>query len=554
MAGRVIIGTAGHIDHGKSALIEALTGRRMDRLAEERRRGITIELNFAPIDLGSGLRAGVVDVPGHEDLVRTMAAGASGMDLALLVVAADEGIKPQTREHRAVLEALRVPAGVPVITKADRVEEGWAELVAEEVRRWLDGSPVAFTAPVVVSARTGTGLAELKTVLASLADVPSRRRAVEDLFRLHVDRAFSLPGAGTVVTGTVVSGSVRVGDRVMLRPGGVESRVRAVQTFGSEAAEVGAGERAGVALAGVPRTAPVRGMSLVHVGRGWRESAVLDARLELSPGAVLAPRARVRILLGTAEVMARVQPSPGYPGLARLRLESPVAARGGDRFVVRGYSPVVTLGGGVVLDPTPPPRARWHPGLAEGAAGARLAGLAARRRGGIPDIELPVLTGAPEDGAQAAAVATGLVRTSGLWRQPPLVTDALEPLPVPDDSARDERLLTLVTRIESAGLAAPSAEELGWHADAEVPALLREGERRALIHRLDTSHWLGAGAAGALRSALQALAAGDGITPAALRERTGLSRKYLIPLLEWADRQGWTQRRGDTRVPGPRLK
>jgi selenocysteine-specific elongation factor len=552
MAGGVIIGTAGHIDHGKSALIEALTGRRMDRLAEERRRGITIELNFAPIELGSGLRAGVVDVPGHEDLVRTMAAGASGMDLALLVVAADEGIKPQTREHRAVLEALRVPAGVPVITKADRVEEGWAELVAEEVRRWLEGSPVAFTAPVVVSARTGAGLPELKAVLASLAVQPSSRPAA-DLFRLHVDRAFSLPGAGTVVTGTVVSGSVRVGDRVMLLPGGVESRVRAVQTFGSETAEVGAGERAGVALAGVPRTVPARGLSLVHAGRGWRESAVLDARLELAPGTVLAPRARVRFLLGTAEVMARVQPSPLDPGLARLRLESPVAARGGDRFVVRSYSPVVTLGGGVVLDPSPPPRARWLPGLAEGAADARLAGLAARRRGGIPDIELAVLTGAPEAGAQAAAVATGLVRTSGLWRQPPLVTDAPGPSPVPDDSVRDQRLLALVTRIESAGLAAPSAEELGWHADAEVPALLREGERRALIHRLDTSHWLGAGAAGTLRSALQALAAGNGITPAALRERTGLSRKYLIPLLEWADRQGWTQRRGDVRVAGPRL-
>lgn len=550
----MIIGTAGHIDHGKSALIEALTGRRMDRLAEERRRGITIELNFAPIDLGPGLRAGVVDVPGHEDLVRTMAAGASGMGVVLLVVAADEGIKPQTREHRAVLEALKVPVGVPVITKADRVEEGWADLVAEQVRAWLVGSPVTFTAPVVVSAKTGEGLDRLRSTLAALVRPPARSSArPPDLFRLHIDRAFSLPGTGTVVTGTVVSGSVRVGDRVLLVPGGVESRVRAVQTFGSDAKEVGSGERAGVALAGVPRTGAVRGMSLVHAGGGWREAGVLDVRLDLTPGAVLEPRTRVRVLLGTAEVMARVQPSPGEPAVARLRLESPLAARAGDRFVVRGYSPVATLGGGVVLDPSPPPRARWLPDLSHEASEVRLAALAARRRGGIPDVELPVLTGIPESEAQAVASASGLVRTSGLWRQPPRAPEAKLVESVSADSARDERLLALVARIESAGLAAPSADELGWKSDAEVPVLLREGERRGLIHRLDASHWLGAGAAHVLRATLQGLTAVGGVTPSALRDRTALSRKHLIPLLEWSDRQGWTLRRGDVRIAGPQL-
>jgi selenocysteine-specific elongation factor SelB len=548
----VIIGTAGHIDHGKSALIEALTGRRMDRLAEERRRGITIELNFAPIDLGPGLRAGVVDVPGHEDLVRTMAAGASGMDVALLVVAADEGIKPQTREHRAVLEALQVRAGIPVITKADRVEEGWADLVAEEVRAWLAGSPVSFTPPVVVSARTGSGLADLRAMLASLAVQSSGRPAV-DLFRLHIDRAFSLPGTGTVVTGTIVSGSVRVGDRVMLVPGGVESRVRAVQTFGSDATEVGVGERAGVALAGVPRTGAVRGMSLVHAGAGWREGTVLDVRLDLAPGAVLKPRTRVRVLHGTAEVMARVQPSPGEPRVARLRLESPLAARAGDRFVVRGYSPVATLGGGMVLDPSPPPRARWLPGLSHAASESRLAALAARRRGGIPDVELAVLTGLPEPEAQTVAAASGLVRAAGRWRQPPRAPEAKVAEPEPADPAREQRLLALAARIESAGLAAPSADELGWNSDAEVPALLREGERCGLIHRLDASHWVGAGAARTLRAILQNLNAEGGITPSALRDRTGLSRKYLIPLLEWSDRQGWTLRRGAVRIAGPQL-
>ena len=555
MAGRMIIGTAGHIDHGKSALIEALTGRRMDRLAEERRRGITIELNFAPIELGPGLRAGVVDVPGHEDLVRTMAAGASGMDVALLVVAADEGIKPQTREHRVVLEALRVPAGVPVITKADRVEEGWAELVAEEVGAWLADSPVSFTAPVVVSARTGLGLDDLRSALAALAIQPSSPPA-GDLFRLHVDRSFSLPGAGTVVTGTVVSGSVRVGDRVQLFPGGTESRVRAVQTFGSEANEVGAGARAGVALAGVPRAGAVRGMTLVHAGAGWREVGMLDVRLDPPSGAALERRARVRVLLGTTEVMARAQPAPGDAGLARLRLEVPLAARGGDRFVLRAYSPVVTLGGGEVVDPSPPTRARWFPGLEGRDPVARLSALASRRRGGIPEVELGALTGAPPAEAQALASAAGLVRSAGLWRQPPRVPDeegGAGQVRAEAEPLRDERLHALAARIESAGLAVPSAEELGWKSDTEVPQLLKEGERRGLIHRLDAAHWIGAEAARSLQATLRGIAGEGGITPANLRERTGLSRKHLIPLLEWSDRQGWTLRRGDVRVPGPRL-
>ena len=251
--------------------------------------------------------------------------------------------------------------------------------------------------------------------------------------------------------------------------------------------------------------------------------------------------------------MARVQPSPGEPTVARLRLESPLAARAGDRFVVRGYSPVATLGGGVVLDPSPPPRARWLPGLSHGAAESRLVALAARRRGGVPDVELAVLTGIPEREAQAVASASGLVRISGLWRQPPRTPDAKPAEPGPADSARDERLLALATQIESAGLAAPSADELGWNSNAEVPGLLRDSERRGLFHRVDASHWLGAGAARTLWATLQGLAAEGGITPSALRDRTGLSRRYLIPLLEWSDRQGWTLRRGDVRVPGPRL-
>ena len=228
----MIVGTAGHIDHGKSALVTALTGKPMDRLAEERRRGITIDLNFAPLDLGAGVTAGVVDVPGHEDFVRTMVAGASGIDLALLVVAADEGIMPQTEEHLAILERLRIPAGIPVITKSDLVEPEWADLVASEVGERLSGSPVHFETPIIVSARTGQGIDTLRQRLLERAKEASSTPA-NDLFRLPIDRAFSVAGVGTVVTGATWSGRVSLGDAVVLLPGGAGGRVRSLETHGA---------------------------------------------------------------------------------------------------------------------------------------------------------------------------------------------------------------------------------------------------------------------------------------------------------------------------------
>jgi selenocysteine-specific elongation factor len=593
----VIVGTAGHVDHGKSALVEALTGRPMDRLVEERRRGLTIELNFAPLDLGP-MRAGVVDVPGHEDLVRTMAAGASGMDVVLLVVAADEGICSQTREHRAVIEALRVPRGVPVITRADLAGPERAALVAGELAAWLADSAVAFGPPVVVSARTGAGIEELRERLARLAlEDRGGADAAADLFRMSVDRMFSTPGAGTIVTGSVVSGTVRLGDRVRLLPGPAVARVRGLESFGRAADAASAGDRVGLALA-MQEGEAERGLVVVAADEPWRETLALDVALELDPDANEPPHgARLRILAGTTERLARVRRRADRPGTARLVLESPMVARGGDRFVLRSYSPVRTIGGGVVLDPSPPARAPWPVGLAEGGVVVRLQALVARRLEGIAADEVPVLLGlAPAPGREAVQAA-GLVGHDSRLLDPAEVTAAREAIVTALDgggsitlaelrtlprqprrplaaalaglleegalAVRDGRALrgqwpagpspeaaALAARVEEFGLAGPGLGDLGPDAS---PARLREAELAGLVFRVDRDRWLGARAARRLHLELRELAGGGEITPARLRERTGLSRKHLIPLLEWADRQGWTLRRGDYRTAGPRL-
>src|SRR6185503_8957763 len=283
----------------------------------------------------------------------------SGIDVALLVVAADESIMPQTIEHLAVLEHLGVPVGIPVVTKADLVDPEWLELVLLEVAERLAGSPVAFGPPIAVSARTGQGLPELRERIAAQ---PESARPTGDLFRLPVDRAFSVAGVGTVVTGTGWSGRVEMGDAVVLLPDGAQGRVRSVEMFGRASGHSEPGARTAVGIAGVARDAVRRGQVLVRAGDPWQATSALDVELTLDSSAPKAfgPRTRVRLHLGTAEVLARVHPRsaivPGGRGLARLALEAPVAARGGDRLVIRSYSPVTTIGGGVVLDPLPPPR------------------------------------------------------------------------------------------------------------------------------------------------------------------------------------------------------
>ncbi|MHB8503088.1 MAG: selenocysteine-specific translation elongation factor [Candidatus Acidiferrales bacterium] len=350
----VIVGTAGHIDHGKSALVEALTGTHPDRLAEEKRRGITIDLGFAFLE-ENGVKFGLVDVPGHERFVSNMLAGAAGIDLVLLVIAADESIKPQTREHFDICRLLGVTRGVVALTKSDLVDADMLGLVRLEVEEYLRGSFLERTAIVPVSAKTGAGLDELKQALQTVAtEIPGKDAA--RYFRLPIDRAFAMKGFGTVVTGTLISGSIGAEDEVEIFPGGQRLRVRGVQSGGKSVERATAGQRTAVNLAGIDHDAVKRGMTLAAPGH-FRTTRRVDVRLTLLPSArKLKNRARVHFHAGTAETIAEIFLygqsilSPGQSALGHLRLQDEVLVLPGDRFIVRQFSPVITIGGGVVLD------------------------------------------------------------------------------------------------------------------------------------------------------------------------------------------------------------
>lgn len=363
----VIVGTAGHIDHGKSALVEALTGTNPDRLEEEKRRGITIDLGFAFLELGD-VRLGFVDVPGHERFVRNMLAGVGGFDLVLLVIAGDESIKPQTREHFDICRLLSIPRGLTVLTKTDLVSADTLELVRVEVEEFLRGSFLEGAPIVPVSARTGAGLAQLKSDLQRIAaDVPAKDASRH--FRLPIDRVFAIKGFGTVVTGTLVSGSVKPEDEVELFPAGRRLRVRGVQSGGRSAAHAVAGQRTAVNLAGVEVEEIHRGMVLASPGR-FVPTRRANARVSLLPSArKLKNRARVHFHEGTAETLADVvliegtELQPGQSAFAQLLLAEPVLALPGDRFILRQFSPVMTIGGGVVLENLAPRHRRSDAGI-----------------------------------------------------------------------------------------------------------------------------------------------------------------------------------------------
>jgi selenocysteine-specific elongation factor len=351
----IIVGTAGHIDHGKSTLIEALTGTHPDRLEEEKRRGITIDLGFAFLEEG-GVRFGFVDVPGHERFVKNMLAGTSGIDLVLLVIAADEAIKPQTQEHFDICRLLGVKRGVIALTKTDLVDNDTTELVGLEIEDFVKGSFLAGAPILPVSAKTGAGLPELKTALQQAA----REIADEQggrYFRLPIDRSFAVKGFGTVVTGTLISGQISVGDEVELLPERQLLRVRGVQTGGKAVERAEAGQRTAVNLAGIENAAIQRGMVLTAPGR-FAKTRRTDARLELLPNAApIKHRARVHFHAGTAETIAEIllhdktELKPGDSALVQLRLSVDTVVVRGDHFIVRQFSPVITIGGGVALDP-----------------------------------------------------------------------------------------------------------------------------------------------------------------------------------------------------------
>ena len=351
----IIIGTAGHIDHGKSTLIEALTGTHPDRLEEEKRRGITIDLGFAFLEEG-GVRFGFVDVPGHERFVKNMLAGTSGIDLVLLVIAADEAIKPQTREHFDICRLLGVKRGVIALTKTDVVESDAAELVRFEIEDFVKGTFLEGAPILPVSAKTGAGLPELKKVLQEVARGIAGKQ-LGRYFRLPIDRSFAVKGFGTVVTGTLVSGQVAVGDDVELLPERQRLRVRGIQTGGKAVERAEAGQRTAVNLAGIEHTGVQRGMVLAAPGH-FAKTRRIDTRLELLLSATpIKHRARVHFHAGTAETIAEIllhdktELKPGESALAQLRLAAEVVAVRGDHFIVRQFSPVITIGGGVALDP-----------------------------------------------------------------------------------------------------------------------------------------------------------------------------------------------------------
>jgi len=620
---RFVVGTAGHIDHGKTALVKALTGVDTDRWEEEKRRGITIDLGFAPLPLPGGVQASVVDVPGHEAFVKNMLAGATGIDVALLIIAADEGIMPQTEEHLAIVELLGVRRGIPVLTKRDLVDDEWLALVRTEVAARLERSRIPWHAPIAVSALKSEGLEDLKQALVEVVeDLPDR--SSDDLFRLPIDRVFALAGAGTVVTGSTWSGTVAAGASVRLLPLDREVRVRSIQVHSQEADRAGPGRRTALALVGVAKDEIDRGQVAV-TGTGWAPTSTLDVALELLPTAKkpLAVRTRIRVHLGTAEVLGRVAQvraiAPQETSVARLLLERPLVARGGDRFVIRSFSPVTTIGGGLVLDPFPPKRPRVSErGLAAGQAPAeRLArfvdeaGLAGLRVGDIA-VRVGVL---PADvPTTIVAAGKGILSVGDLLVSRKAIAAEVDRLAAVVAAYHDEHPLDAGLSLQalragvSAALAPPGpvldllvehgvkkqAWELaeggavvrkpGWQAalraragdaggrlaqrlaearwqlptvselqrefaDPTVPALLAHLAREGSVERVDQERYALKQALEEFRRAVEeTLRELGAATPAQFRDRLGLTRKYLIPLLEWADRRGITSRQGDTRV------
>ena len=613
----MILGTAGHIDHGKTALVKALTGIDTDRLPEEKRRGITIELGFAPLVLDGVGTIGVVDVPGHDAFVRTMLAGSTGIDLAMLVIAADEGVMPQTREHLTILSLLGVRSGVVAITKSDLVDADWIELVAEDVKKLLRGTPFADAPIVACSAVSGAGLDALRAALAAAARlVPHRSPA--DLARLPIDRVFTVKGTGTVVTGTLWSGSFAADDEVRIVPAGNASytaRVRSIESHATAVNQAEPGNRTAVALAGINRSDIFSGSTLVRVGDCWFESRVLRADVTLVHGAKsLGVRTRVRFHLGTAVIGARIVAAGGKVEAGKLVpvrvvLDAPVVARSGDRFVIRAATPPATIGGGVITDAHPPAlRAKAWP-VPSADAPTRLGWIVSESgTSGVLLAELPVRIGiAPADVAGFAArnkrVVIAGVRAFDASLKDQLSARLLAVIAthhaanpteagLPIDRARQlfgqrselidqivaeleakkkivvranilaragfasvtnegdaDRLEQLALALEKAGTRPESVEELAKVYGPDTFRLLRVLEKQKKAVAVAVDRFFSPAAVQELLNALrEGVPDGAPVTASQLRDILGVTRKYLIPFLEYCDRQRISVRTGDLRT------
>jgi len=613
----VIIGTAGHIDHGKTALVKALTGIDADRLPEEKRRGITIDLGFAPLQLDGLGTVGMIDVPGHEDFVRSMLVGASGIDLGLLVVAADAGVMPQTREHLLILRLLGIPMVVVALTKSDLVNSEWMELVRSDVLELFDEAGVTPPTIVTCSSKTGDGLPDLRRVLAeALATVGSR--TADDVFRLPVDRAFTVKGTGTVVTGTVWSGSLLADETVRVLPSARVSRARRIEQHGKPSNRADAGSRAAVALAGIDVEEVPRG-SVVVTDQHWSATALFEAvvSLESDVATRISPRTRLRLHAGASEAGCRVASvtSPRDSRqlvLARIGTDSPVTLRGGDRFVLRLPAPLRTIGGGVVVDPYARRRALHHDpheieSLARSATARFSFVLASEGLRGVAIRDVPIRVGCTpaevnnlidETGAYAGAhnlfapmaveqvmasvrriVAEYEIRAplapgvpgrtlrEGLRANDELVEISIREMEnsgeietrgplvsrtgwAPSPSDRDVEVSNHLAHDICAGdQQPPSVSELVSRYGSSVPGLLRFLERQGRIVQVETDRYYDRSALEAMIARLrEALVPGNVYVPAQLRDILGFSRKFLIPFLEFCDRSGITERRGDGRT------
>jgi selenocysteine-specific elongation factor len=617
----LIVGTAGHIDHGKSALVLALTGTDPDRLKEEKERGITIDLGFAHADLGHGVVASFIDVPGHERFVRNMLAGAHGIDAVLLVVAADESVMPQTREHFHICRLLGIPRGLVALTKCDLADAETQALAEMEVKELVAGSFLEDAPVVRVSARTGQGLDRLRGCLLELAREAPERPA-DGLLRLPVDRVFTLRGFGTVVTGTLVSGGIHAGQEVEVLPSGRHARVRGLQVHGQAVDSVAAGSRVAANLAGLEVDELARGDVLTVPGT-VPSSSILDVELSLLPGEKpLKDQARVRVHIASAERLARVRLSqaarlaPGATARAQLRLERPAAAGRGDRLVIRSYSPAATIGGAVVLDPLSPRRRRdasvalLASDLATTAAAlveeAGPAGIDARALAARLTVPLAGLSAALEGRTELALVGRDPARyvspraldslaqqTRGVLERFHADNPLKAGMPREElrrrvfskaaDGAFERTLLALTTagelRTEAEGVA------LSRHAVRLTPA--EEAARESLLTRARAAGLAGIDAGkpgltgedagptgpivrvllaqGRLRRVGETLVEasvldelklevrrrwppGTRLDVAGFKDLTRLSRKFVIPLLEYLDRERVTRRSGNDRL------
>jgi len=353
----IILGTAGHVDHGKTALIKVITDVDTDRLKEEKERGITIELGFAPLTLKSGQKVGIIDVPGHEKFVKNMVAGAGGIDVVIMVIAADEGIMPQTREHLDICELLAIRRGIVALTKTDMVDDDWLDLVTDDIKNFLRGTFLEDSPVIPLSSVTGSGITEFLDELNKVVET-AEEHTISTFFRLPVDRVFTMKGFGTVVTGTLISGKTRVGDIVEILPERKKAKIRGIQVYNEISDEAVAGQRTAINLQGINKAMVKRGDLLAHADT-FEPSNRFDVLVKYLPSAKgkIKDRSLVRFHIGTAQIISRLillginAIEPGEEVYARMYLESPVAATAGDRFVIRSYSPVTTIGGGKILDP-----------------------------------------------------------------------------------------------------------------------------------------------------------------------------------------------------------